>query len=177
MKDTLEGVFAADRRDDPDYLRKLARRGQVSYSVVESEPRPQATVNGRPDNRGAGRRRTRLRSGKILDQANGFFATASFTTVRRLGCGWPCRAASELPPHFHVHDDETGAIDVVETVWRRGAIVGVRYKPASGPVSAQTERALGACADATTACAIETSAGEPSGVGLLFDDRRIEQAR
>lgn len=141
MKDTLEGVFAADRRDDPDYLRKLARRGQVSYSVVELEPRPLATVNGRPDNRGAGRRRTRLRSGKILDQANRFLCDCLIHDRSATGLRLALPRGAELPPHFHVHDDETREIDVVETVWRRGAIVGVRYKPASGPVSAKpTER-------------------------------------
>ena len=40
-----------------------------------------------------------------------------------------------LPVHFRVHDDETGEVDVVVTVWRRGAVLGVRYSQAVGPAS------------------------------------------
>ncbi len=135
MTDSFEGVRAPDRRDDPDYLRKLARRGQVSYSVVESDPQPQAAVNGRPDHRGSGRRRTRLRSGKILDQANKFLCDCLIHDRSTTGLRLALPRGAELPAQFHVHDDETGHIDPVALVWRRGAVVGVRFTPDAGPVS------------------------------------------
>jgi hypothetical protein len=40
-----------------------------------------------------------------------------------------------LPAHFRVYEDESGEVDVVETVWRRGAVLGVRYSRALGMVS------------------------------------------
>ena len=135
MTDTFEGVLGPDRRDDPEYFRRLARRGQVSYSVVESEPPPPATTSGSADNRGAGRRRTRLRSGKILDQANKFLCDCLIHDRSATGLRLALPRGAELPPQFHVHDDETGAIDVVAVVWRRGATVGVRYIRVSDPVS------------------------------------------
>jgi hypothetical protein len=135
MTDTLEGVRGPDRRADHGYLRKLARRGQVSYSVSESEPEPKAQPDGRPDNRGSGRRRTRLRSGKILDHANTFLCDCLIHDRSATGLRLALPRSVDLPLHFRVHDDETGAVDVVETVWRRGAIVGVRYTAASSPVS------------------------------------------
>ncbi|MBV8474606.1 MAG: hypothetical protein JO107_04150 [Hyphomicrobiales bacterium] len=135
MTDTLEGVRGQDRRADTGYLRKLARRGQVSYSVVEAEPQPQPTVNGRPDNRGAGRRRTRLRSGKLLDQANKFLCDCLIHDRSTTGLRLALPRGAELPAQFRVHDDETGHIDPVALVWRRGAVVGVRFIADVGPVS------------------------------------------
>lgn len=134
MTDTLEGVLGPDRRDDRRYVRKLALRGQVSYSVVVSEPAPKATVDGRPDHRGAGRRRTRLRSGKILDQTNRFLCDCLIHDRSATGLRLALPRNLGLPPTFRVHDDETGEVDAVAQVWRRGAVVGVRYAPASGPV-------------------------------------------
>jgi hypothetical protein len=135
MTDTLEGVRGPDRRDDRKYARKLAQRGQVGYCVVASEPEAKLTVDGRPDHRGAGRRRTRLRSGKILDQANKFLCECLIHDRSTSGMRLALPRNLGLPAFFRVHDDETGDVEVVATVWRRGAAVGVRYTPASGPVS------------------------------------------
>ena len=32
-----------------------------------------------------------------------------------------------LPAQFRVHDDETGAVELVATVWRRGSTLGARF--------------------------------------------------
>jgi hypothetical protein len=49
-----------------------------------------------------------------------------------------------LPAHFRVHDDETGEVDAVVTVWRRGAVLGVRYSRAFGlaPIKPSDRSAL-----------------------------------
>lgn len=130
----LEGVRGADRHGDHGHARKLALRGQVSYSVVVAEPEPKPTIDGRPDHRGADRRRTRLRSGKILDEANKFLCDCLIHDRSATGLRLALPRDVDLPQHFHVHDDETSEVDVVATIWRRGATVGVRYVAASGPV-------------------------------------------
>jgi hypothetical protein len=135
MTDTLEGIRGAEQRDGHGHARKLARRGQVSYSVVDSQPEPKLRADGRPDNRGAGRRRTRLRSGKILNEANTFVCDCLIHDRSATGLRLALPRNIDLPPRFHVYDDETGEVDVVSTIWRRGAIVGARYMPALGPVS------------------------------------------
>ena len=135
MADTFEGIRGTDRRDDHSHARKLAQRGQVSYSVVDSEPEPKLTADGRPENRGAGRRRTRLRSGKILNEANKFLCDCLIHDRSATGLRLALPRDIDLPPHFRVHDDETAEVDVVSTMWRRGAIVGVRYRPMAGPAS------------------------------------------
>lgn len=135
MADTLEGIRGNERRDDHSYARKLAQRGQVGYSVVVSEPEAKLTADGRPENRGAGRRRTRLRSGKILDETNKFLCDCLIHDRSATGLRLALPRDIDLPAHFHVHDDETAAIDVVSAMWRRGAIVGVRYKSMASQAS------------------------------------------
>jgi len=134
MADTLEGVIGPDRREDYGHARKLARRGQVSYSVVVADVAPKAPSDGRAESRGADRRRTRLRSGKILDHANAFLCDCLIHDRSASGLRLALPRNIGLPTHFHVYDDETGEVDVVATVWRRGASVGVRYTPGTGPI-------------------------------------------
>lgn len=134
MTHTFEGLRGPDRRDDRKYARTLARRGQVSYSVVETAPEPKSTADGRHEHRGSGRQRTRLRSGKILDSANKFLSDCIIHDRSATGLRLALPRNLGLPQHFRIHDDETGAVDVVATVWRRGSVIGVRYSHPSSSV-------------------------------------------
>ncbi len=134
MTDTLDGVRSPDRPNDRESARILAQGGQVAYSVVESGRNENSAGKGRRDHRAAGRRRTRLRSAKILDTANKFVCDCLIHDRSDSGLRLTLARNLGLPVHFRVHDDETGDVDVVVTVWRRGAVLGVRYSQA-GPVS------------------------------------------
>jgi len=131
MTDTLDGLRGTDRSDDREYARALALRGLVGYCVVAATRDEKASR----EHRAAGRRRTRLRSAKILDSANKFVCECLIHDRSASGLRLTLARNLGLPAHFRVHDDETGKVDVVETVWRRGAVLGVRFSRAFGLVS------------------------------------------
>ena len=145
MSDLLEGVRSASPRDDRALARAMARRGQVAYAVFDpvretprpEPPRPMAT--GR-ELRLAGRRRTRLRSAKILDGSNAFFCDCLIHDRSATGLGLTLARDVGLPAQFQVHDDETGAVESVATVWRRGATLGVRFSGYGGATLKPSDR-------------------------------------
>jgi hypothetical protein len=141
MSDLLEGVRSSFRRDDRALARALARRGQVAYAVAEpvrETPRPKAA--GR-ELRLAGRRRTRLRSAKILDGSNAFFCDCLIHDRSATGLRLTLARDVGLPPQFQVHDDETGAVELVATVWRRATTLGVRFSGYGAATLTPSERA------------------------------------
>ena len=144
MTDTLDGVRKPDRRFDGAYARALALRGQVAYCVVEPSREQRPKDDGRRDHRVAGRRRTRLRSAKVLDAAGKFVCECLVHDRSASGLRLTLARNLGLPAHFRVHDDETGQVDVVETVWRRGAVLGVRYSRAlaAAPIKPTDRSAL-----------------------------------
>lgn len=95
-------------------VRSLAERGQIGYRVVGAEPRHST------------RRRTRLRSAKVLDPANAFLCDAVIQDKSSEGLRLLLARNVGLPPRFGVYDDETGEIATVAQAWRRGHTVGVR---------------------------------------------------
>jgi len=146
MSDLLEGVRSACPRDDRALARVMARRGQVAYAVFDSvraaprveTPRPKPT--GR-ELRLAGRRRTRMRSAKILDAANAFVSDCLIHDRSATGLRLTLARDVGLPPQFQVHDDETGAVELVATVWRRGATLGARFCGYGASTLTPSERA------------------------------------
>ena len=46
-----------------------------------------------------------------------------------------------LPPQFLVHDDESGAVELVATVWRRATTLGVRFSGYGAATLTPSERA------------------------------------
>jgi hypothetical protein len=141
MSDLLEGVRSSFRRDDRALARVLARRGQVAYAVFDparETPRPKPT--GR-ELRLAGRRRTRLRSAKILDAANAFVCDCLIYDRSATGLRLTLAREIGLPPQFQVHDDESGVVESVATVWRRGATLGVRFNGYGASTLKPSERA------------------------------------
>ena len=144
MTDTLDGLRGPDRSDDREYARALALRGRVAYCVVEAARDEKARADGRRDHRAAGRQRTRLRSAKILDSANKFVCDCLIHDRSASGLRLTLAQNLGLPAHFRVYEDESGEVDVVETVWRRGAVLGVRYSQAlaAAPIKPSDRSAL-----------------------------------
>jgi len=115
--------------------RSLAYRNLVSYEIVEPPSEAPPMAGKRVEMRSSPRRRLRLRSGKLLDAQNKFLCDC---LVRdRSGQGLCLILAKNigLPIRYRLYDDETGSLSAVTTVWRRNALLGVRYCLASKPVA------------------------------------------
>jgi hypothetical protein len=113
-----------------DLFRRKAPSGEVTYSVLSAPP---SVVAG--DRRDAPRRRTRLRSGKVLDRANGF--RVETTILDRSPGGLRLRLARDcqVPDVFHLFDDESETIFAYRVIWRSQGTLGARMRP-GGPVPA-----------------------------------------
>jgi hypothetical protein len=140
MGDVLEGVRDPLRSGDPNQARALAQRGRVAYCVLEparESPRP----TDPRESRAAGRRRTRMRSGKVLDARNAFLCECLIYDRSASGLRLLLGRDVGLPAQFRVHDDDTGAIESVATVWRRGATLGARFSGYGPAALKPSERA------------------------------------
>jgi hypothetical protein len=137
VNNRLEGVRVADADAREHGVRNkrglsreaalsLARAGQVAYRVLDgSSPAPAAPGRG-SDLRLDARRRTRLRSAKVLDTANAFVCEAIIQDRSVAGLRLLLARNVGLPGRFGVHDDETGEVLTVTAAWRRGQTLGVR---------------------------------------------------
>jgi hypothetical protein len=115
--------------------RSLARQSLVSYEVVTPPPnRPPAAEKPR-EKRSSARRRLRLRSAKLLDQQGAFLCECLVRDQSAQGLCLKLMKNVGLPSRCVLYDDETGALHVVTTMWRRGALIGVRHCPSATPVS------------------------------------------
>ena len=127
MADHMVGVRLADitgRREttlSAEAAKSLAARGQVAYREIDSEPRLSP------------RRRTRLRSAKILDARNNYLCDALVHDRSLEGMRLLLSHNVGLPARFGLHDDETGEVLTVRTAWRRGQTLGVRVIDNSPP--------------------------------------------
>ena len=72
------------------------------------------------------RRRTRLRSAKVLDASNAFMCDAVIQDRSAARLRLLLARNVGLPSRFGVHDDETGEVMTVAAAWRRGRTLGVR---------------------------------------------------
>ena len=135
MNDRLEGVRLADADGGEPGARNvrglsrgaalsLARGGQVAYRVLDAPSA--APASGGSELRRDARRRTRLRSAKVLDAANAFVCEAIIQDRSAAGLRLLLARNVGLPGRFGVHDDETGEVLTVTTAWRRGQTLGVR---------------------------------------------------
>jgi hypothetical protein len=127
----LEGV----RRDDSANMlhasaSALAREGRVAYRVTIVPP-----SRGRDDKRTSERRRSRLRSAKLLDSNNRFLCECLVRDRSSTGLRLTLVKAVGLPNRCRLFDDETGEVSVVVIVWRRESTVGARYCATVGPAA------------------------------------------
>jgi hypothetical protein len=113
--------------------RTPAESGMVTYCVAPSPAAAPATATA--EQRNGKRRRTRLRSGKIIDRANRFLIDVAI--IDRSSAGLRLRLVRDqvIPEVFRLFDDETGLVLGARLVWRRHAIVGVQLD-AGGPLPA-----------------------------------------
>jgi hypothetical protein len=102
-----------------------ARHGDVSYRVIEPE---------HAEARRGQRLRTRLRSAKILDAANGFLCEALMLDRSAGGLRLLLARNIGLPARFAVHDDLSGEIVTVAMAWRRERTLGARILT-PGPIA------------------------------------------
>ena len=136
MRRLLLGVRFDGLRSRPDHARALAARGEVAYSVASSG----GTASTHSDNRWAGRKRLRLRSGKIIVSTNRFLCECRIHDASSGGMRLVLMRNVGLPGRFSLHVDETGEIASVVVVWRRGGEIGVRFCAAGAAPLKPSER-------------------------------------
>jgi len=130
----------------PSALSRLWRNpgeaGVVTYCVLPSPLPSRFPGLATTEKRNAKRRRTRLRSGKILDRANRFLIDAAI--IDRSSAGLRLRLARDepIPDVFRLFDEETGWVLGARLVWRRQALVGARLDP-GGPLPASPRQIAG----------------------------------
>lgn len=114
----IEAIKADDAR---------ARPGDVTYRVLEP-------VQKSGDKRTEGRRRTRLRSGKILDLANKFLIDCQIHNRSAHGARLILAAKIKAPRRFRLFSDTDGELVDAKIIWQRGQNIGVTFleeKPAA----------------------------------------------
>ena len=137
MNDRLEGVrlAGAEPREhgagngrglSREAALSQARSGQVAYRVLDASGPAPAAQGRQSELRLDPRRRTRLRSAKVLDAANAFICDAIIQDRSAAGLRLLLARNVGLPGRFGVHDDETGEVLTVTAAWRRGQALGVR---------------------------------------------------
>jgi hypothetical protein len=101
----------------------------VTYRVIE-----RALPRQSEDDRRLGlRKRTRLRSGKVLAKDNGFIVECLIHERSAEGARLQLSRMVEVPDRICLFDDAQGAICAAEIVWRRRHQLGIRFKPELDP--------------------------------------------
>jgi hypothetical protein len=103
--------------------RKLASRGEVAYCVVSDDGR--STAGKGADLRAHPRKRSRLRSAKLLDGGCRFLCEGRICDRSRDGFRLALARDVTLPRQLAVHIDETSEVREARVIWRRGSTVGV----------------------------------------------------
>ena len=113
-----------------------------TYTVL-IDPNP--TPKGGGERRDATRRRTRLRSGKIVDARDGFVTECLVHDLSETGMRLRLPTGVALPAVFQVYDDQSGRLQRAELSWRRADEAGIRFMscedtPRSRTVAADMRR-------------------------------------
>ncbi len=96
------------------------KRPLVTYTVAITPERSLI------DKRTTNRRRTRLRSGKILDANNRFLIECSIQDRSFDGIRLRLMKNTAIPAIFGFYDDESQIVVQAQTAWRRNEILGAR---------------------------------------------------
>ena len=119
----FQGVKREDWRARPEAAlrlgRELAGRGEIAYWVVPPE-------RERAERRADPRKRTRLRSAKLLDGAYRFLCEGRICDRSRHGLRVALARDIALPLRLAVHIDETAQVREAKVIWRRGSTIGIR---------------------------------------------------
>lgn len=103
---------------------------EIVYTVRDSPVRPASQT---ADHRVAPRRRTRLRSGKILLANGAFLCHCRIHDRSATGMRLALAKETSLPRSFIVFEDETMEPLFADVVWRRGLLIGVRLPALDRP--------------------------------------------
>ena len=89
------------------------------------------------DKRAMRRRRTRLRSGKVIDGANRFLIECAIHDRSDEGARLRLANNIGLPDEIRLFDDEQRSLSPARIIWRKGQEIGIRFLPkeAARPVS------------------------------------------
>ncbi|MGA2042240.1 MAG: hypothetical protein ABSG83_02600 [Roseiarcus sp.] len=114
----------------------LARGNLVTDEIVGS-PQSAAGADDAPraEKRATTRRRLRLRSAKLLDSRKQFICECLVRDESAQGLCLKLMRNIGLPGRCILYDDDSGAVTMVATIWRRGPLLGVRYCRLAAPVS------------------------------------------
>lgn len=105
-----------------DLFRPKPARGEVTYTISSAKPQSMG------DRRGAPRRRTRLRSGKVLDRANEFLVETAILDRSAGGLRLRLARDCQVPEVFHLFDDESETIFAFRLIWRSQNTLGARFR-------------------------------------------------
>ena len=93
----------------------------VTYTVVEARP------PDRNERRAEPRRRTRLRSGKVLDAKNRFLIECQVHDRSARGARLRLVADVSAPAKIHLFDDEAKMVCEAQIIWRSNQELGVVF--------------------------------------------------
>ena len=85
------------------------------------------------DRRSELRRRTRLRSGKVLSGKNGFIVECLIRERSDEGARLQLAKIVDMPDRIGFFDDADKSIRAAEVVWRRPHQLGIRFTPELDP--------------------------------------------
>ena len=114
---TASPVVAARRTTEP-----TPSTGEFTYAVIRE---PVVVAGG--ERRAVVRRRTRLRSGKVVGADGQFVVECLIANRSAQGGLMRLPAAIALPNRILVYDDQSGELIAATVVWRRDRDVGLRF--------------------------------------------------
>ena len=125
----LEGVRYESPQERSDLARavasSLARRGKVAYHVLGA-PSADSRQRQAAEKRGFARRRSHLRSGKLLDIENRFLCECLIYDRSNTGFRLKLARNISISKNCHLFEDETCAVNLVSIAWRRDCMAGAR---------------------------------------------------
>jgi len=106
-----------------DNRTQMPGSGEAAYWV--SEVSPQDRKDG--ERRGPRRKRTRLRSGKVLDQRNKLLIECQVHDRSIYGAQLNLLKPMALPRAIRLYDDEHGALLDAKVIWQKNGRAGIRF--------------------------------------------------
>ena len=94
-----------------------------TYTVLKEMSPPRAPA----DRRGDQRRRTRLRSGKIITDNGQFIIECQIVDRSSFGGKLRLPKVLSLPARVMLYDDQTGELFHATVIWRRDRETGIRF--------------------------------------------------
>lgn len=109
-----------------------------TYTVLIDAPTAKSAARAGDDRRDAPRRRTRLRSGKIVDAGDRFVTECLVHDLSETGMRLRVPAGMSLPARFQVYDDQSGRLQRAELSWHRADEAGIRFVEGEDTARSQT---------------------------------------